>query len=259
MANEEVDRRAEILNAAVELFGTLGYYGTSLQKIADRVGLTKAGVLHYVGSKEGLLTAALDEVYDSETEDILTDMVREPRPLIANMWRKIVAVNARRPLQVHMFSTLSAEAIDPNHPAHEYFANRELHNADTALNIRWRAPEGVDTRRLLNAGFAMMDGVQLRWLRTPGQDLNAMWAECEDALFPCPCGRATADPPILKHILVHSYKSRFLQPLEKIIPPEALPTGKNLQSLEQSPRQERHQHPKTSSDWKNPDSKTHPN
>ena len=112
MANEEVDRRAEILNAAVELFGTLGYYGTSLQKIADRVGLTKAGVLHYVGSKEGLLTAALDEVYDSETEDILTDIVREPRPLIADMWRRIVAVNARRPLQVHMFSTLSAEAID---------------------------------------------------------------------------------------------------------------------------------------------------
>lgn len=30
----------------------------------------------------------------------------------------------------------------------------------------------------------MMDGVQLRWLRTPGQDLNAMWAECEDTLFP---------------------------------------------------------------------------
>lgn len=116
MANEEVDRRAEILNAAVELFGMLGYYGTSLQKIADRVGLTKAGVLHYVGSKEGLLTAALDEVYDSETEDILTDIVREPRPLIADMWRRIVAVNARRPIQVHMFSTLSAEAIDPNHP-----------------------------------------------------------------------------------------------------------------------------------------------
>ena len=136
--------------------------------------------------KEGLLTAALDEVYDSETEDILTDIVREPRPLIADMWRRIVAVNARRPIQVHMFSTLSAEAIDPNHPAHEYFANRELHNADTALNIRWRVPEGVDTRRLLNAGFAMMDGVQLRWLRTPGQDLNAMWAECEDALFPLP-------------------------------------------------------------------------
>ena len=44
MANEEVDRRAEILNAAVELFGTLGYYGTSLQKIAPAatLGICKA-------------------------------------------------------------------------------------------------------------------------------------------------------------------------------------------------------------------------
>lgn len=32
MSNEEVDRKAAILNAAVELFGTLGYYGTSCRK-----------------------------------------------------------------------------------------------------------------------------------------------------------------------------------------------------------------------------------
>ena len=32
----------------------------------------------------------------------------------------------------------------------------------------------------------MMDGVQLRWLRKPGQDLRSMWAECEDVLFPLP-------------------------------------------------------------------------
>ena len=81
MANDEVDRRSEILNAAVECFGTLGYYGTSLQKIATMVGLTKAGVLHYVGSKEGLLHAVLDEMYDRETE----------------MWRKTVAINANVP------------------------------------------------------------------------------------------------------------------------------------------------------------------
>ena len=64
MANDEVDRRSAILNAAVECFGTLGYYGTSLQRIATMVNLTKPGVLHYVGSKEGLLHAVLDEMYD---------------------------------------------------------------------------------------------------------------------------------------------------------------------------------------------------
>ena len=112
MGNEDVDRRTAILNAAVESFGTLGYYGTSLQKIATMVGLTKAGVLHYVGSKEGLLTTVLNEMYDRETEDVTANMVREAEPLIADMWRRVVAINAKRPKLVHMFSTLSAEIAD---------------------------------------------------------------------------------------------------------------------------------------------------
>lgn len=186
MANDEVDRRSAILNAAVECFGTLGYYGTSLQRIATMVNLTKPGVLHYVGSKEGLLTTVLNEMYDRETEDVTADMVREAEPLIASMWRKVVAINAKRPKLVHMFSTLSAEALNPDHPAHEYFATREEHVVDVARNIRWRVPDGVDAEQVLRVGFAMMDGVQLRWLRKPGQDLNAMWAECEDVLFPLP-------------------------------------------------------------------------
>ena len=63
MANDEVDRRSAILNAAVECFGTLGYYGTSLQRIATMVNLTKPGVLHYIGSKEGLLHQVLTDIY----------------------------------------------------------------------------------------------------------------------------------------------------------------------------------------------------
>ncbi|MGR6875539.1 TetR family transcriptional regulator [Bifidobacterium angulatum] len=186
MGNEDVDRRTAILNAAVESFGTLGYYGTSLQKIATMVGLTKAGVLHYVGSKEGLLTTVLNEMYDRETEDVTANMVHEAEPLIADMWRRVVAINAKRPKLVHMFSTLSAEALNPDHPAHDYFATREEHVVDVARNIRWRVPAGVDAEQMLRAGFAMMDGIQLRWLRKPGQNLNAMWARCEDVLFPLP-------------------------------------------------------------------------
>ena len=186
MGNNETDRRSDILDAAVECFGTLGYYGTSLQKIADKVGLTKAGVLHYVGSKEGLLTTVLDEMYDRETEDATADMVRENNPLIADLWRRTVAINAKRPKLVHMFSTLSAEALNPDHPAHDYFAAREERVVDVARNIRWHVPAGVDAEHTLRAGFAMMDGVQLRWLRKPNQDLNAMWAECENVLFPLP-------------------------------------------------------------------------
>ena len=73
----DTDRRTAILDAAVESFGKLGYYGTSLQRIATEVGLTKAGVLHYVGSKEGLLKLALTEEYDRVTR---VDQCRDGRP-----------------------------------------------------------------------------------------------------------------------------------------------------------------------------------
>lgn len=81
----DTDRRTSILDAAVESFGKLGYYGTSLQRIATEVGLTKAGVLHYVGSKEGLLDLALTEEYDRVTGSINAAMVAQERPLIADM------------------------------------------------------------------------------------------------------------------------------------------------------------------------------
>ena len=85
-----------------------------------------------------------------------------------------------------MFSTLSAEALNPDHPAHDYFAEREERIVEVAANIRWHVPEGVDAEQVLRSGFAMMDGAQLRWLRVPGRDLNEMWARCEDVLFPLP-------------------------------------------------------------------------
>lgn len=180
------DSRAAILNAAVNLFGECGYYGTSLQKIANTVGMTKAGVLHHIGSKEGLLDIVLNEVYDDGTDTVLNHYSHVERPLIAQMWREIVAINAQRPEQVHMFSTLDAESIDPKHPAHDYFRDRDQHTIDVALQTKWVVPKGINIRYLIEAGFSMMDGIQLRWLRSPERDLNDMWAECESELMPMP-------------------------------------------------------------------------
>ena len=179
--------RQAIIEAAVASFGMRGYYGTTLQGIADRVHMTKAGVLHHVGSKDGLLHLVMNEIYDSETDRVLDRLIRsKDQPLLAEMWRQVVAINAGRPALVHMFSTLSAEALDPHHPAHAYFEDRERGSIATAMNIRWALPEGTSLRPLLQAGYSMMDGIQLRWLRTPGQDLNQLWAACEEVIFPLP-------------------------------------------------------------------------
>src|SRR5690554_6439305 len=52
-------RRTRILEAASEVFGEKGYVKGSLADIAERVGITHAGVLHHFGSKDQLLLAVL--------------------------------------------------------------------------------------------------------------------------------------------------------------------------------------------------------
>lgn len=48
-------REQEILDAARKLFREKGYYATTMQDIADAVGLQKASLYHYIRSKEALL------------------------------------------------------------------------------------------------------------------------------------------------------------------------------------------------------------
>lgn len=45
----------EIIKAAIKLFEQKGYHATSVQDIADEVGLQKGSLYHYISSKEDLL------------------------------------------------------------------------------------------------------------------------------------------------------------------------------------------------------------
>ncbi len=48
-------RRAEILHAALRAFQAKGYYSTTLDDIADSLGLTKTALYHYFPDKESIL------------------------------------------------------------------------------------------------------------------------------------------------------------------------------------------------------------
>jgi AcrR family transcriptional regulator len=50
-----IHSRGEIIDAACDLFVLQGYYRTTMQHIADAVGVTKGGVYHYIESKEDVL------------------------------------------------------------------------------------------------------------------------------------------------------------------------------------------------------------
>src|SRR3954468_7280856 len=57
--------RDRVLAAALELFGEHGVSGTSLQMIADRIGVTKAAVYHQFHTKEEIVLGVLEPAMES--------------------------------------------------------------------------------------------------------------------------------------------------------------------------------------------------
>jgi AcrR family transcriptional regulator len=55
------NRQADIMAAAIRLFHEKGYHATSMQDIADAVGLQKGSLYHYIASKEDLLTVIMHD------------------------------------------------------------------------------------------------------------------------------------------------------------------------------------------------------
>jgi AcrR family transcriptional regulator len=77
MAQPKTSREDQLLEVATRLFKENGYHNTSMQDIADGLGMQKASLYHYIESKEQLLRrllkraaailgAQIDEIYEAE-------------------------------------------------------------------------------------------------------------------------------------------------------------------------------------------------
>ncbi|MDT9591660.1 TetR/AcrR family transcriptional regulator [Nocardioides zeae] len=58
------DRSELIVDAAAEIFRRKGYDATSLQEIADEVGILKGSMYHYIATKEDLLFAIINRNHE---------------------------------------------------------------------------------------------------------------------------------------------------------------------------------------------------
>lgn len=64
------DRFQEIVDSAAQIILDKGYSATSIQDIADAVGILKGSLYHYVRSKEDFLYQIIKDVYDEALADI---------------------------------------------------------------------------------------------------------------------------------------------------------------------------------------------
>lgn len=166
------DRRREaILETAVEVFGEQGFRGTSLREVARRVGISDAGLLHHFGSKVGLLAATIAE--RDELDRVRREDAEAAGATFVDTMRSQVERNAQSPGLVALHVVLSAEATDPQHPAHESFQDRyrQIRHQDdesfTRLQEAGRLRADLDPQRVGQLVTAMMDGLQLQWLLDP--------------------------------------------------------------------------------------------
>jgi AcrR family transcriptional regulator len=130
------ERRRQIIDAAAGLIADRGFWGVSMQDIADRCGLTVPGLLRHMESKVGLLIAILEhrDVEDARSlrthlgtsEDELPDDWAIARPAGVDLRQLCAATmqrNATQPEMVRLFTVLAAESLEPTHPAHDYLPN----------------------------------------------------------------------------------------------------------------------------------------
>lgn len=177
-------RRAQIIDEAIRIVGELGYYGLTVQGLARRCGLSNAGLLYYFGSKSGLLLALLDEIERREEEAIapIVSMIEDEGPglekrrkaiteLIGEMARRV----AENREQGKFVAMLQAESMEPSHPAHQWFAQREKETIE--LLVRLLEPLTDAPQPLARCLTALPHGMVGQWLRSE-QEFD-LAEECE--------------------------------------------------------------------------------
>ena len=181
------DRRDEIVRAATDVFAERGYRGGSLAAVAERVGLTQQGVLHYFASKEALLVEVLRRRDEIDTATLFPAGGAHLAHIV-----RLVAFNVTQPGLVQSFTVLSAESVTESHPAKEFFTERyrTLRSDMTrkfAAELGDPGPSGLTAEQSATLLIAVMDGLQQQWLLDPeAVDMPSLVSALADVLRGAP-------------------------------------------------------------------------
>lgn len=164
-------RREIVIEAGLAVFGEVGYHGASIRDIAARTDVAHTSVLRLFGTKEALLLAVLAERDRRARRDFDLD-TSAPLQMLRNLVHLAEHNVAERGL-IELYSVLSAEAVAPSHPAHEYFVTRyesvrtRLTDVFTQLHEAGQLRDGEDPAGAARDVLAQSDGVQIQWLLAP--------------------------------------------------------------------------------------------
>lgn len=173
-------RREQILDVAAEAFAASGYRGTSLAEVAARVGVSQPGLLHHFPTKDALILAVLQQ-RDLTDEHRVEEQFAGERPSSRVWLTALCRRNASQPGVVRLFTVTAAEALDEDHPAHDFFRLRNLRVRSRIADLvrrdqeRGAVPRSLDADDVTVSVLALMNGLQLQWLRDPSVDMCGLF------------------------------------------------------------------------------------
>lgn len=186
-----IAKREEILERALDVIAREGFRGASIKVLAESVGLSQAGLLHYFDSKEELFTEIVrkrDEVDMATYGSPLDDSPSMDR--LRDGLLQVIRHNSDVPGLVQLYSQMSVDAADPQHPAHPFFLERGRQLRGLFVGELVRSSEAgaitdrVDPATLARIFQAVADGLQLQWMLDPDLDMAGVVSQLFDLLAP---------------------------------------------------------------------------
>jgi AcrR family transcriptional regulator len=166
-------REREIIDTAAEIFHRQGYADTSVQDVADAVGILKGSLYYYIDSKEDLLFQVLVEVHE-DAQGIIDDvggMDATPLEKLYEYVRRHIDYNTRNLSKIavyyHDFGLLGPDRrkeIVKQRAMYEDFVVSVIQEAQE----RGEVDDTLDARLVANAVFGTMNWIYT-WYRPGGR------------------------------------------------------------------------------------------
>lgn len=182
-------RRKQIYDVTLRLIDTYGADNVSLGKIANEVGLTSAGILHYYKSMDELLVNVMEE-YDRQDMDSISGSTRNPDKKMAELVRDpgmlldTTIASLRRktspPGAVALYTYLLAKSADGSFPKRSYimlrkqFRHQIIKVMIESMDVSGKLSSKISPDAFATAFKALLDGVQIQWLNDRNLDIESV-------------------------------------------------------------------------------------
>jgi AcrR family transcriptional regulator len=135
-----------------------------------------------IAKREEILTTALDVIARNgygrtSVKQLAATRIPDLAHITMEQYATFIRHNADVPGLVQLYTRLSGEATDPEHPAHAYFVERQLLIRSRFAEIirdmqaEGTAPANLDPERTGTVLVALTDGLQTQWMLDPDLDM----------------------------------------------------------------------------------------